>query len=104
MLLSVWKFDVHPDKQEAFLKWTESVRKRLLSTPGLVELCSYRGYAGAPQTIVTYQFADLAAWVAWASNEEPQKAVTELRTLAVNVTHELWGSSPLMPTPIRPGK
>ena len=104
MVLSVWKFDVHPDKQEAFLKWTEGARRRLLSGPGLVESRAYRGVAGAPQAVVTYEFADLAAWAAWASNEEAQKVATELRTLAVNVTHELWGPSPLTPTPIRPGK
>jgi antibiotic biosynthesis monooxygenase (ABM) superfamily enzyme len=104
VVLQVIKYDIHPDKREAFLKWTESAIKRLLSVPGVVEHRAYRGAAGAPQVVSTAEFADMSAWAAWHSSEEVQKVIAELHALAVNVTNELWGPSPVVPAPIRPGK
>jgi antibiotic biosynthesis monooxygenase (ABM) superfamily enzyme len=104
MVLWVSKWDIHPDKLEAYVKWTESAIKRCLSVPGVVEFRGYRGIAGAPQVVITWEFADMSAWAAWNSSEETQKVVTELHTVAVNVTNELWGPSPVVPAPIRPGK
>jgi antibiotic biosynthesis monooxygenase (ABM) superfamily enzyme len=104
MVLSVLKWDIHPDKLEAYLKWTESAIKRTVSGPGVVEFRAYRGAAGAPQVVTTYEFADMSAWAAWYSSEEMQKVLTELHTVGVNVTTELWGPSPVVPAPIRPGK
>jgi len=46
----------------------------------------------------------MSAWAAWNSREEVQKVFAELHTLAVNVTSELWGPSPVVPAPVRPGK
>ena len=104
MVLSVSKWDIHPDKAEAYLKWTKGAIKRSMSVPGVVEFRAYRGAAGAPQVVITWEFADMSAWAAWNSSEEIQKVLTELRTVAVNVTNELWGPSPVVPAPIRPGK
>ena len=56
--------------------------------------------------IVTYEFADVTAWAAWAawySNDDVQRVLTKLRTLATNVTLELCGPSPIVPQPIQPG-
>jgi len=103
MVLYVMKWDIHPDKVETYLKWTEGAIRRTLAVPGVVEFRAYRGACGAPQVVVTYEFADLAAWAAWHSHEEAQKVLTELHTLALNVTTELWGPSPVVPKPIRPG-
>lgn len=46
----------------------------------------------------------MAAWAAWESSEEIQKVFLELHALALNVTIELWGPSPVVPAPVRPGK
>jgi hypothetical protein len=54
--------------------------------------------------VTTYEFADMAAWASWYNNEGVQKVLTELHTLALNVNIELWGPSPVVPAPIRPGK
>jgi len=103
MVLVVMKWDIHPDKAEAYLKWTESAIKRTLAAPGVVEFRAYRPVTGASQVAITYEFADLATWAAWYSNEDVQKVLNELHTLALNVTTELWGPSPVVPAPIRPG-
>ncbi len=104
MVLSVLKWNIHPDKVEAYTKWTKSAIQRTVSAPGVVEFRAYRPAAGAHQVVVTYEFADLAAWAAWRSNEDVDKVLDELYTLATDVTAEVWGPSPVVPTPIRPGR
>lgn len=104
MVLYVMKWDIHPDKADAYLKWSESAIKRTLAVPGVVEFRAYRQATGASQIVITYEFNDLAAWAAWDSKENVQQVLTELRTLALNVKSELWGPSPVVPAPIRPGK
>jgi hypothetical protein len=46
----------------------------------------------------------MAAWAAAASSETFQQLNTELHTLALNITYEVWGPSPVIPEPLRPGK
>ena len=104
VVLAVMKWDIYPDKVEAYLKWTAGAIKRTLAAPGVVEFRAYRGIAGTPQVQITYEFADLAAWTTWRSNGEVQKVFDELYTVALNVTTELWGPSPVVPKPIHPGK
>ena len=93
----------HPDKVEAYLKWTEGAIRRTLAVPGVVEFRAYRPATGAPQIVVTYESADMTAWAAWQTHEDMQKVRDELHTLALNVTSELWGPSPVVPKPIQPG-
>jgi antibiotic biosynthesis monooxygenase (ABM) superfamily enzyme len=95
---------MHPDKLEAYLKWADGAVKRILAVPGVVEFRAYRPVTGSSQLVTTAEFADLAAWAAWASNADMQKLQVELHTLALNVTVEVWGPSPVVPAPIRPGK
>jgi antibiotic biosynthesis monooxygenase (ABM) superfamily enzyme len=104
MVLQVTKYDIHPDKAEAYLKWSETAIKRNLSAPGVVEFRAYRPVSGSFQLVTTYEFADLATWAAWYSHPEIQKSLAELHTLALNITNEVWGPSPVVPAPIRPGK
>lgn len=103
MVLQVMKYELHPDRLEAYLEWTEGAIKRTLAVPGVVEFRGYRPAAGSSQIVTTYEFADLAAWAAWSSNPDTQKVLTELHTLALNVSIEVWGPSPVVPVPIRPG-
>ena len=104
VVLAVMKWDIHPDKREAYLKWTEGAIKRTLAVPGVVEFRAYRGVTGEAEVVVTYEFADLATWATWRDNEEIRKVLDEVHTLALNVTTEVWGPSPVVPKPIRPGK
>jgi quinol monooxygenase YgiN len=98
------KWNIHPDKVEDYLKWTESAVKRTLAAPGVVEFRAYRPATGASQVVTTYEFADMATWAAWQSDEDVQKVLDELRALALNVNIEVWGPSPVVPEPIRPEK
>jgi quinol monooxygenase YgiN len=104
MVLFVVKWDIHPDKVDAYLEWLKSAVPRTLAVPGVVEFRGYRGACGVPQVVATYEFTDMAAWAAWHMHEEAQKVWSELHTLSLNVTTELWGPSPTVPAPIRPGR
>jgi hypothetical protein len=44
----------------------------------------------------------MAAWAAWHETETVQAVLTEVHTLANDVTSDLWGPSPIVPQPIRP--
>lgn len=103
MVLYVVKWDIHPDKVDAYMEWLKTAVPRTLAAPGVIEFRAFRGFAGAQQIIATYEFADMAAWAAWQMNEDSQKVWTELHTLALNVTAEIWAPSPVTPEPIRPG-
>jgi len=104
MVLAVMKWNIHPDKLEAYTKWTQSAIKRTLAAPGVAEFRAYRPATGSYQIVTTYEFTDLSAWAAWYANEQVQKVLDELHTLGVDVTSEIWGPSPIVPKPIRPGK
>jgi heme-degrading monooxygenase HmoA len=103
MVLSIVKWNVHPDKAEAYNEWVGSAVKRVLAVPGLQEFRAYRPVTGSFQIVVTYEFADLASWAAWRSHEDVEKLLDELHTLANDVNVEVWGPSPIVPDPIRPG-
>jgi antibiotic biosynthesis monooxygenase (ABM) superfamily enzyme len=104
MVLVVMKWNIHPDKVEAYLKWTEGAIKRTVAAPGVVEFRAYRPVSGAFQVAITYEFSDLATWATWYDNADVQKVLDELHTVAVNVSIEVWGPSPVVPAPVRPGK
>jgi hypothetical protein len=87
MVLYCLKWNIHPDKAEAYATWSKGAIQRTL---------------GAFQVVVTYEFADMAAWAAWHETETVQAVLTEVHTLANDVTSDLWGPSPIVPQPIRP--
>lgn len=103
-VLYVEKWNIRPDKMEAYTQWTESAIRRTTAAPGVVQFRGYRPATGTHQVVVTYEFANLAAWAAWYSNEEIQKVRNELRTLVIDVDLELWGPSPIVRAPVTPGK
>jgi len=103
MVLHVLKWDIHPDKMEAYAAWAKPAVQRLLAVPGLTEFRAYRPATGSSQVVTTYEFADFEAWSAWYSSDEIQKITVERRAFTTNEFSELWGPSPIVPEPIRPG-
>ena len=103
MVLYVTQWNVLPDKVEAYTEWAGSAIQRVLAVSGVVEFRGYRPATGASQVVVTYEFTDLATWASWYAHEDVQKVFDELRTFVTNVKLELWGPSPIVPKPIRPG-
>jgi antibiotic biosynthesis monooxygenase (ABM) superfamily enzyme len=104
MVIHVQKWDIHPDKVEAYTAWAKTAIPKILALPGLVEFRGYRPVTGTSQIVTTYEFADLAAWAAWYAHEEIQELLNERRAFTLNEVSEVWGPSPIVPEPIRPGE
>jgi heme-degrading monooxygenase HmoA len=102
MVLAVAKYDIQPDKFDAYIEWARSAIPEIMAVPGIRELRSYRPIAGAGFIIVTAEFASLADYAAWAESETMVRIINERRTFSFNETSELWGASPTAPDPIRP--
>ena len=104
MVLYVGKYDVRPEKAGEYAEWAKSAMGRMFALPGIVELRAYRPVTGSYQVAVTYEFTDMNAWAAWSSNEDMLKLWDEARAYITNVSYELWGPSPIISEPIRPGQ
>ncbi|MCG3212684.1 MAG: hypothetical protein FOGNACKC_06376 [Anaerolineae bacterium] len=103
MVLYIMKWNIHPDKTEEYMAWSKGAIQRTVGAGGVTEFRAYRPASGPFQVVITLELADMAAWAAWYSTEVVQTVFVEMRTLANNVTTELWGPSPVVPQPIRPG-
>jgi len=55
MVLYVVKWDIHPDKADAYLEWSKTAIPRTFAVPGVVEFRAYRSAGGAPQAVCTYE-------------------------------------------------
>ena len=104
MVLYVGKWDIRPEKAGEYEEWVKSALGRMFAQPGIVEFRGYRPATGSHQVAITYEFVDMNAWAAWHSSEEMQKLWDESRAYVTNVSYELWGPSPIVPEPIRPGQ
>ncbi len=104
MVLQVMKWDIHPGKRGAFIQWVKVGVEKALSVPGVVEFRAYRSFIGDKQIVSTFEFEDETTWLKWRSNAEVNKVLEELYAVALNVSIEVWGASPVFPDPIRPGK
>ncbi len=103
MVLYSFKWNVHPDKGGEYMAWSQSAIQRTLGAGGVIEFRAYRPVSGSFQVVITYEFADIAAWAAWNDHADVQQVIAESRTLVTNIEMELWGPSPIVPHPIRPG-
>ena len=103
MVLYCLKWNVYPDKVEEYSAWTQGAIGRTLGAGGVTDFRAYRPASGSFQVVVTYEFVDMASWAAWNNHADAQQVIAELRTLTTNVEMELWGPSPVVPEPIRPG-
>ena len=104
MVLYCLKWNIHPDKVESYSAWAQSAIRRTLAAGGVTEFRGYRPASGAFEVVVTYEFADMAAWATWHGRDDVQQVIAELRTMTSHVTVDLWGPSPIVPQPIRPGR
>lgn len=96
------KYDILPEKAEAYRAWAIEAIPRIRALPGLVELRGYRSIAGPAQVSVIYEFKDMTGLGRFQSHEEFLALDEELRCLVSNLTTEIWGPSPYAPMPLFP--
>lgn len=103
MVIYVMKYDILPDKAEAYARWAaESTIPRILKIPGLVEFRGYRPATGSHQIAVTYEFKNMASWAAWMEDPDYRKMMDEAQGFTTNWSVEVWGPSPVVPEPLKP--
>jgi quinol monooxygenase YgiN len=90
MVLYVMKWDIPPDKVEAYLNWTESAVPPTLAVPGVIDFQAHQPDNGTSQIVVTYEFDDLAAWADWYAHGDVRKAMDAINTLTNHASLELW--------------
>ena len=97
-------WDLIPDAdQEAYGEFAKKAIGTILKAPGLIEFRASRNMLGAPQVRTTSVFRTLSDWAGFADSDKWRGLEAELRNFATNIRVEIWGPSPLLPEPVRPG-
>ena len=88
---------------KAYAAWAKKTIEATLRAPGLIEFRAHRGFMAPAQVRTTTVWQSIADWAKFL--EGPwQQMETELRAYATSIRPELWGPSPIVPEPLRPGK
>ncbi len=76
--------------------------QQVLAAPGIVEFRANRNLLGSPQVRATYVFETMVDFARFWESPEPRALESELRRFVTNLQVTAWGSSPVMPEPLRP--
>lgn len=97
-------YDLLPGvSQDTYGAWGKKAIATTLKQPGLFEFRANRNMLGSPQVRTTSVWRSGADWIAFADGGW-RALEQELRGLATDIRMEVWGPSPLVPEPLRPGK
>ena len=89
---------------QAWVEFAKKAVSSVLKAPGLVEFRSYRNMLGSPIMKATTVWQTLADYAKYIESAEWQALMAELRDKwATNFRVEIWGPSPVVPEPLRPG-
>ena len=89
--------------QQAYGEWAKKTVGTVLKAPGIVEFRANRNLLGSPQVRSTAVWQSFADWAKYAESDEWQSLDAEFRSFAINIRIEIWGPSPVLPEPLRPG-
>ena len=89
--------------QEAYGEWAKETVGKILKAPGLVEFRANRNILGSPQVRSTAVWQTLADWANYTYSNEWRALEDEFRAFATDIRIEVWGPSPVLPEPVRPG-
>ena len=97
-------WDLFPDiDREAYGEFAKKAVGAALKAPGIIEFRANRNMLGSPQVRSTSVFKTLADWASFTDSDEWRALEAELRIFATNIKVEVWGPSPVLPEPVRPG-
>lgn len=105
MIESDLKYDLQPGvDQQAYQAWAKKAIGNVLQAPGVVEFRAYRNMMASPQVRSTAVFKTMADWANYAESSGWLALKAELiDQYATNVCVDVWGPSPVVPEPLRPG-
>ena len=97
-------YELKPDfDQQAYGEFAKKAIGIILQPPGVVEFRAYRNLLGSPQVRSATVFQTLADWAKFVDTDEWRTLQAELRAFATDLHLQLWGPSPVLPEPVRPG-
>ena len=106
MALMILSWDMPPAEQtEAYNEQASTVWiPTILGVPGVTEFRAYRNPLGTtPGVCVHTEFDSLASWLAYTESEAYTTIMSGLRGVGcTNLSSEIWGSSPIVPKPLKP--
>jgi len=98
-------FELLPGKdQKAYAELSKAVVAMALEATGVVEVRGHRNMLGAPQVRFTTVWERLVDWATFNESKEWQEAWAEMTPFLTNLRLEIWGPSPIVPEPLRPGQ
>jgi hypothetical protein len=96
-------FDLLPNvDMKAYGEWVKKTVASVAKQPGMIEFRANRNIVGAPQIRTASVWQSLGDWSKFTEGSDWQSMLAELHGFATNVKVDLWGSSPVMPEPVRP--
>jgi heme-degrading monooxygenase HmoA len=97
-------YEILPNtNQQAYGEFAKKAIGTILKAPGLIEFRANRNLLGSPLVRTTSVFRTLSDWAGFAETDEWRELDAELRTFVTDLRVEIWGPSPVLPEPIRPG-
>ena len=103
MIEVAFTYDFLPDIDEkAYTSLVRRATALMIAADGFVEFRAHRNLTGSPQVRRTSVWKSLLHWAAIAQTPEFQDITAEFRTFVTNLDVQLWGPSPLTPSPIKP--
>ena len=100
-----WSWDYLPGMdKKAYAEFAKNAVATFMKAPGLIEFRANRNVLGSPQARATTVWKSLGDWAKFGETKEWATVQAQLRTFVTNIRVEIWGPSPLVPKPVRPGK
>jgi heme-degrading monooxygenase HmoA len=90
--------------QRAYEELAKAVVAMALEATGIIEVRGNRNMLGTPQVRFTTVWKSLVDWAKFNESKEWQDAWAEMNPYLTDVVLEIWGPSPIVPEPMRPGK
>lgn len=90
--------------QRAYMEYVKRAVGVVMQAPGLVELRSQRNVLGSPRLRVTTVWQSLSDWATFQQSPAWQAMEAEQERFLINTHTEIWGPSPVLTEPLRPGK
>jgi hypothetical protein len=89
--------------QQAYGEFAQNAIGTILKAPGLIEFRANRNLLGSPLVRTTSVFRSLSDWASFTESDEWKKLDAEFRSFVTDIRVEIWGPSPVLPEPVRPG-
>ncbi len=98
-------FDYLPGMdKKAWAEFAKNAGAMYMKAPGLIEFRANWNMLGSPQVLVTTVWQSLSDWAKFVQSKEWAEHAAQLRTFVTNYRVEIWGPSPVVPKPLRPGQ